>query len=525
MTWPVVVAAAGAAVVTTLVRYLGLNGFSNDHFLYLAGAQQMLMGEWPIRDFADPGMPLMYAASAGAQLLLGRSLFAEAIMVTVAYGLASAGMVVAAWRASRSLVVAVIACALCVAAFPRLYGYPKALLYVLGPLAMWAWARQPGVRRLLIVAALVGVAFLFRHDHGVYLGAAAMLTVLVAPAADRTTVWIRAATLGALVILVLAPYVAYVEVHQGLASYIRTGLEFSQREADRTQLHLSSLGWGDEARLFYLFHALPIAALLWLAFDVWRGRTGEVVVVAPLAALAILANVNFLRDPLAVRLPDAIVPAALVGAWLVGRSLRITGRVLRGAAIAVAALVAVAAAASVGVVGQTREQLAHTNLSLGLGHVPQLVRDRTAQLTARYAREQLDGRLSMLVGVFDFLDRCTTTRHRLLVAGNAPEVFVYAQRPFAAGHSSLVEGYYESEEEQLRMVDRVQRQVVAFALLMSDQYDDWIEAFPQLDRFLAANFRPLADIRIDAERTVRVLVHSGLPPLRVDAATGWPCYR
>ncbi|HKH72572.1 MAG TPA: hypothetical protein VKA59_14535, partial [Vicinamibacterales bacterium] len=75
-------AVAGAAVVagllTAIIRYLGLEGFSNDHFQHLAAAQQMLLGEWPTRDFADPGMPLMYAASAAAQVVFGRSLFAEA---------------------------------------------------------------------------------------------------------------------------------------------------------------------------------------------------------------------------------------------------------------------------------------------------------------------------------------------------------------------------------------------------------------------------------------------------------------
>ncbi|HLG55006.1 MAG TPA: hypothetical protein VI485_06720 [Vicinamibacterales bacterium] len=132
MTWAVVVAATLTGVVTASLRYLALNGFSNDHYLYLAGAQQMLMGEWPTRDFVDPGMPLMYALSAGSQLILGQTLLAEATLVAVAYGFASACVVIAAWRASRSLVVACIAGLLCVAAFPRPYGYPKALLYAVG---------------------------------------------------------------------------------------------------------------------------------------------------------------------------------------------------------------------------------------------------------------------------------------------------------------------------------------------------------------------------------------------------------
>src|SRR5947207_757074 len=75
---------------TAAIRLLGLTGFSNDHYVALAGAQQMLFGEWPTRDFLDPGLPLMYAASAAAQFVFGRNLFAEAMLVSCAFGLAAA---------------------------------------------------------------------------------------------------------------------------------------------------------------------------------------------------------------------------------------------------------------------------------------------------------------------------------------------------------------------------------------------------------------------------------------------------
>jgi hypothetical protein len=92
----VVGAAVIAGVATALVRFLGLEGFSNDHFQYLAAAQQMRLGECPTRDFADPGMPLMYAASAAAQIVFGHSLFAEAMLMAIVYGVTSTLVVLAA---------------------------------------------------------------------------------------------------------------------------------------------------------------------------------------------------------------------------------------------------------------------------------------------------------------------------------------------------------------------------------------------------------------------------------------------
>jgi len=35
----------------------------------------------------------------------------------------------------------------------------------------------------------------------------------------------------------------------------------------------------------------------------------------------------------------------------------------------------------------------------------------------------------------------------MLVAGNAPELYVYAQRPFAAGQASFLEGYYSTARD------------------------------------------------------------------------------
>jgi hypothetical protein len=372
---------------------------------------------------------------------------------------------------------------------------------------------------------LVCVAYLFQQGHGVTLGLAAIVTVGLAPAETRV-MRTRVMTLGALVLLVLLPYAVYIQRSQGIFSAAWSSWAFSQRDADRTALHLASYEWGNELRLYYLFHALPWIGAAVVVMDVRRGRAEDAVVGAPLVVLGFLANMNLLREPLPVRLPDAIVPAALTGAWLVGRALRVGSLPLRSVALSAAAGLVLVAASSVIVVGRAQENLARTNLSLGLSSLPQLVRDRTTQLKARYDRRQLpDGRILSMVGVFDYLDRCTTPSHRLLVAGNAPDIYVYAQRPFAAGHSTFLEGYYQSETDQQRMLDRAQRQVVAFAVMLSDQESAFRSTAPGLSGFVDANFRPLTEIPASSERTVRVLVRSGLPPLHADAATGWPCYR
>ena len=50
------VALVALFLLTALFRFLHLeDGFPNDHFLYLAGAQQILLGEWPTQRLPGPG--------------------------------------------------------------------------------------------------------------------------------------------------------------------------------------------------------------------------------------------------------------------------------------------------------------------------------------------------------------------------------------------------------------------------------------------------------------------------------------
>ena len=111
-------------------RFLALkNGFVNDHFVYISGGRQMLFGEWPTRDWIDPGLPLMFGASALAQRIFGSTLFAEAMLVSIAFGLAAAFTVAAVRQLTGSMTLAILAALFEIAVFPRTYSYPKIVAY------------------------------------------------------------------------------------------------------------------------------------------------------------------------------------------------------------------------------------------------------------------------------------------------------------------------------------------------------------------------------------------------------------
>ena len=63
---PLILGTALAAVLTFAFRWLNQTEFVNDHFDHVALALQLRLGDLPVRDFVDEGMPLMYAVSAVA---------------------------------------------------------------------------------------------------------------------------------------------------------------------------------------------------------------------------------------------------------------------------------------------------------------------------------------------------------------------------------------------------------------------------------------------------------------------------
>jgi hypothetical protein len=151
-------------------RYLTMgDGIPNDHFVHISGGWQMLSGEWPTRDWVDPGTPLMFVSSALSQLLLGQTLVAEAVLVAVTFALGAALTAAVVHTATGSLGLALLATVLEVAIVPRTYSYPKVLVYALGFLCFVRYVERPGMGRLVSMAAAIVVGFLFRHDHGLFL--------------------------------------------------------------------------------------------------------------------------------------------------------------------------------------------------------------------------------------------------------------------------------------------------------------------------------------------------------------------
>jgi|RhiMethySRZTD1v2_1073278.scaffolds.fasta_scaffold00163_46 hypothetical protein len=217
-------------------RFLAHTAFNNDQFVHLARAQAWLAGDWPIRDYEEPGAILTVGVSAAAQALFGQSLLPELLLSVGALGVAAALTCWLVIRLTGSRALGVLAAILQLAIFPRLYAYPKILLYPVGIILLHRYSVSPTRARLAAAAAWVAVSFLLRQDHGVYAAAATVLTVILVHWRDGVGIAARqTGVFAAFFLALLLPFLIYVQANLGLLTYLRLGVGIYEGEADRTR--------------------------------------------------------------------------------------------------------------------------------------------------------------------------------------------------------------------------------------------------------------------------------------------------
>src|SRR5258705_2109632 len=162
--------AAAIGVLAFGFRLINVRDLPNDHYMHLAWAQQLLLGELRGRDYGDHGMPLTYLISAVVQTI-SPGPFSEAVTCCIMLALAAAATFFVATGMTGSIAAGIGAALVEVALYPRLYSYPKILVPAVALLVIQRYLRRPDRPSLVLMALLTGAAVLLRHDLRVYAAA------------------------------------------------------------------------------------------------------------------------------------------------------------------------------------------------------------------------------------------------------------------------------------------------------------------------------------------------------------------
>jgi hypothetical protein len=493
----------------------------------------ILNGEQPLRDFADAELrgawpSLSYELSAWAQRAWGRTLLAEAYLAAGALAVAAGLVFLLALDLSRRWLVSLAAAACVIASAPKLYNYEKVLVLAAAALLIRMWLVKPSMFRMVMLAVATAVAILFRHDFGVYVGAAAAAAIVARDGRPLRVPVRRLAIYAGLVIALLLPSIIWVQTYAGLGTYLSSSLESVRGESVRTgnqpapRFDLSA-GFGlanAVAATYYTFWAGSLVAIAAIAVRHGRGQGLDRVTRATgvaLCVVAVLANLFFLRNNLPARFGDAVVPIALLAAW--------TSSVLPFASRAVL-LVMLMGLFSTGGVAQ---ELRIGGLSNSFEAARQRFEIAHAELQAlpprMWAEHQIaeDDNGTLLVA--RYVAQCTDRTDRVLLATYAPEVLVLASRLFAAGQGTFGLNFYRREAQQREAVERLKRQSAPIVLGSADDFKgEFIEEYPYVYEYVAAHYRDAGVIAVEGKPRFRVLVDNRRQPVRSDPYFHLPCF-
>jgi len=203
--------------------------FVDTNFYTLWEATNLLAGDHPYRDFFEWGVPLQAYVSALGQLAFGYRLLGEFVFqwASIVAGVVIACHLAQRLCASQTIVLVTMVPAVLLLAVTPTYHYPKLFFYPLGIWLMWRYLDRSTAGRAAALGVATAAAFLFRHDHGVYVGAGAAMAIVLERLLRRDSRNLRlflsdagAYVAGALV--ALAPWLISVQRHEGVSEYIQS---------------------------------------------------------------------------------------------------------------------------------------------------------------------------------------------------------------------------------------------------------------------------------------------------------------
>ena len=442
---------------------------SSDGGHQLTGGTQLLtLGEHPYLDYFETYGPLTFYASALAQWLTGLRPGGEIALNilgwALGYLLLFRLLLLIFNRVGPSLAVLALALLL----LPQFYKYYCVLLPFLSLTAAQLYLARPGWRALAGLAATVAVAWLFRHDFGVYNLLMALTAVLSDPAKSWRSRGRAGLGLIGLSALFCLPWFLFLLAHQAGRRYFAMIIFASTAMSRGLMLPHPLLNWQDPwlSCCYLAFFLLPVGDL----FLLWRRRRAypsallRLQLAGVVLALASLVQSSHRAD--FYHLLEGIPPDFLCLATI-GHLLRPGPKAAEestsrrspwrgGATIGLTLTLLILAWQSAPyplLASHWPPQLARKASYYTLTRRPYI--DRLVKEDPKFWPARL---------VQAIRDRLTRPGERIAIYPFFMKFNYFAERPFAAGLMLLAPGYFDSEGYLQEAITKLRRQKVRYVL-------------------------------------------------------------
>jgi len=500
------------------------------------------------------GWPLMTLMSAAAQWAVGYRLIGEFLIqwtfivasILIGFHLA----IRLSHSVGASLTATLIAIAI-VAATPT-YHFPKLFFYPVAVWVAWWYMAAPNVRRAVVVGLVTAAAFLYRHDHGVYIGVGAVLAFVLARIINPASRGWRSSArevvaFAAAAFMPLLPWAILVQSNEGLIDYVQTRSEWGRmwsahgfpyaalrdfNPASVVTGHVLPSRGPAEHWLLQLTLLLPVFALVRMAREAMSRRNSgrrvslEMCQTVIAAAMVMIVGIRLFREdgyfvavlPLAAALGAQLLAGPGAGATPMWRTVQ---RVLAIGTLLVTCVAAVGYVnawdllepSEINELGPTFHQLLASPPIDGLQlSAPALHIQRAEWLTS-----DADARQKILLR---YMHDCTRAGDRILVTGSTPyAVDYYAERPIAGGHIEWHHGWRSDPTHARESLQLLRTQSVPFAFSTGDPVLADLEKYPEILHYFQQNY-----VEMEGSQG-QLLVDRRRQPTGHFGALGFPCFR
>ena len=470
-------------------------------------ATSIRFGDLPNRDFHEGGAPLQVLLSYIAQWATGfRPIGEIALTVTMRLiGLISTYLVARRITGHRLLALLVVLPVAMISLRAGLYGADKALIYPLAAFVAYRYFERP--RPPWELCAVTATAFLLRHDHGVYVG----LPLALAAAFSGWPSFVR--FVGGVIVLLL-PWLAWVQAYEGVVTYFMDRVEFARLSGiaeprpgfgipQGSPFEIPNASW-----LMWQLAVLTVVAAL--AVALWRRERRFIVlsVLGVLAAAGLMRGLGLYPDVMALWIP--------LGVWLITLARRPVARVA-GAAwlVLVAALVLV--------ISEPRERLWHYVSGATEEALEAIERHSALPIIDQYAPAGVtDEKL-----IVRYFHRCLDPGERIWDAAQWFPLSYYTDHPVVE-NPYWRHGLRRSHDAE--MADRLRSRPLPPVIVIENESDPYnaFKFYPVVQAFVRENYEPLTSPAMDDFRrnidNIKLLRDRRRQPTGRFAPLDLPCF-